>query len=485
MRFHVMTLFPEMVEQGIGTSITGKAIGQGTIEVHAVNIRDYTEDRHKKVDDYPYGGGAGMLMQAQPVYDCFQAVKQGIVEQRQNGARDRKENEIEGQTGSGLRVVYMTPQGRTFTQQMAEEFSREEDLVILCGHYEGIDERVLEEIVTDYVSIGDFVLTGGELPAMVMIDAVSRLVPGVLHNELSAEVESFHKHLLEFPQYSRPENWHGKEVPKVLLSGNHKMIEEWRLEQSVERTKERRPDLYRKYERLIKCVDWLWKDKLLHMDMIEVIRRGQAELFYSGKDGVLLRDKKSQVCFLTAVSEEAGRKILTEYMPKQIKPEFFVVHQEYLCPLLEEVYGMQSGCACYQAVYTRNVTLRADKSVEIRPLLDDRMEEFLNSCESLGERAYLEERFKSGTVCGAFIKGEIAGFIGIHAQGSMGLLFVKEAFRRRGIASALETEMINRMLALGWLPYAQISIENSESLALQKKLGLRISDKRLYWYQNK
>ena len=169
MNFYVLTLFPEMIEQGVGTSITGRAMEQGTISVQAVNIRDYTEDRHRKVDDYPYGGGAGMLMQAQPVYDCFQAVRNTIASRKPEAA---------GQ----VRCVYVTPQGRTFNQQAAEELAKEEDLVILCGHYEGIDERVLEEVVTDYVSIGDFVLTGGELAAMVMIDAISRLVPGVLHN---------------------------------------------------------------------------------------------------------------------------------------------------------------------------------------------------------------------------------------------------------------------------------------------------------------
>jgi len=229
MKFHVMTLFPEMIENGLGTSILGKAAEKGVISYEAVNIRDYTLDKHGKVDDYPYGGGAGMLMQAQPVFDAYQAITEGF-EQKP-------------------RTIYLTPQGRQFDQKMAAELAKEKKLVFVCGHYEGIDERVLEEIVTDYVSIGDYVLTGGELPVMVMIDAIARLIPGVLHNDVSAETETFHNDLLEYPQYSRPEVWQGKKVPEVLLSGNSKKIAEWRLEQSIEKTKLRRPDLYAKYQK--------------------------------------------------------------------------------------------------------------------------------------------------------------------------------------------------------------------------------------------
>ncbi len=212
-----------MIQQGLGTSITGRALEKGTISLEAVNIRDYAENKHHKVDDYPYGGGAGMVMQAAPVYGAYEAVKENMA--------------------SPPRVVYLTPQGQVFHQKMAEELAREENLVFLCGHYEGIDERVLEEIVTDYVSIGDYVLTGGELPAMVMIDAISRMIPGVLSNEESARTESFSDNLLEHPQYSRPEVWRGKNVPQVLLSGHHANIERWRREQSLLRTAVRRPDL--------------------------------------------------------------------------------------------------------------------------------------------------------------------------------------------------------------------------------------------------
>lgn len=217
-----------MVMGGLNTSIIGRAMARELLTVEAVNIRDFAENKHNRVDDYTYGGGAGMLMQAGPVYGAYKSVEE--------------------KAKSKPRVIYLSPQGQTFSQSMAEEFAKEEELVFLCGHYEGIDERVLEEIVTDYVSIGDYVLTGGELPAMVMIDAISRLIPGVLHNDTSAEFESFQDNLLEYPQYTRPEEWHGKKVPEVLLSGHHVNIEKWRREQSVIRTAQRRPDLLEKAE---------------------------------------------------------------------------------------------------------------------------------------------------------------------------------------------------------------------------------------------
>ncbi|MCD8156195.1 MAG: tRNA (guanosine(37)-N1)-methyltransferase TrmD [Clostridiales bacterium] len=223
MRFHILTLFPDMVRQGLETSIIGNAIDNGLIELNLVNIRDYTQDRHNKVDDYPYGGGAGMVMQAQPVYDAWRSVVDGI--------------------GRRPRCIYLTPQGRLFDLPMARSLAQEEELIFLCGHYEGVDERVLEEIVTDQVSIGDYVLTGGELPAMVMADAIARMVPGVLTNEESGSTESLEGGLLEYPQYSRPAKWMGREVPPVLLSGDHQKVEAWRHEQSVLRTLQRRPEL--------------------------------------------------------------------------------------------------------------------------------------------------------------------------------------------------------------------------------------------------
>ena len=208
MNFHVLTLFPEMIQNGLNTSITGRAIEKGTLSLNTVNIRDFSHNKHGHVDDYPYGGGAGMVMQPGPVYEAYQSVAEKI---------DKKP-----------RVIYLTPQGKVFNQSMAEEFAKEDNLIFLCGHYEGIDERVLNKIVSDNVSIGDYVLTGGELAAMVMIDAISRKVPGVLNNDLSSEIETFYDNLLEYPQYTRPEEWEGERVPEVLLSGHHGKIDEWR-----------------------------------------------------------------------------------------------------------------------------------------------------------------------------------------------------------------------------------------------------------------
>ena len=228
MNYHVLTLFPEMIEQGLNTSIIGRAIEKGLLTLKATNIRDYAFNKHSKVDDYPYGGGAGMVMQAEPVYCAYEAI-----------TRDMQ---------TKPRVVYMTPQGSVFDQAMAEELAQEENLVFLCGHYEGIDERVIEEIVDEEISIGDFVVTGGELPALMLADAVARMLPGVLANEDAFELESHFSSLLEYPQYTRPVEWHGKEVPPVLLSGHHANIEKWRREQSLERTYRRRPDMLEKAE---------------------------------------------------------------------------------------------------------------------------------------------------------------------------------------------------------------------------------------------
>lgn len=225
MIFDVLTLFPEMIENAFNHSITGRAVKEGIIKLNTVNIRDYTVDKHNSVDDYPYGGGAGMLMQAQPVYDAFKSIK----------------------APKNTRVVYLTPVGTTFNQQLAKELAKEDEIIFLCGHYEGIDERVIDKIVTDRVSIGDYVLTGGELPSLVVMDTISRLVSGVLGNEVSSETESFDDYLLEYPQYSRPEIWEDMKVPDILLSGDHKKIDEWRLEESILRTQYFRPDLYEKW----------------------------------------------------------------------------------------------------------------------------------------------------------------------------------------------------------------------------------------------
>lgn len=223
MNYHILTLFPDMVLNGLNTSIIGRAVEKGLLSIEAIDIRDYSADKHHSVDDYPYGGGAGMVMQPMPICEAYDGLCKKI--------------------GKKPRVIYMTPQGTVFNQTIAGELAKEEDLVFLCGHYEGIDERALNLVATDFLSIGDYVLTGGELPAMVMIDCISRLIPGVLKNETSAEFESFHDNLLEHPQYTRPEEYRGLKVPEVLLSGHHKNIDSWRREQSIKRTLERRPDL--------------------------------------------------------------------------------------------------------------------------------------------------------------------------------------------------------------------------------------------------
>ncbi len=212
-----------MVLNGLNTSIIGRAVEKGLLSIEAIDIRDYSADKHHSVDDYPYGGGAGMVMQPMPICEAY--------------------DDLCNKIGKKPRVIYMTPQGTVFNQTIAGELAKEEDLVFLCGHYEGIDERALNLVATDFLSIGDYVLTGGELPAMVMIDCISRLIPGVLKNETSAEFESFHDNLLEYPQYTRPEEYRGLKVPEVLLSGHHKNIDIWRREQSIKRTLERRPDL--------------------------------------------------------------------------------------------------------------------------------------------------------------------------------------------------------------------------------------------------
>lgn len=212
-----------MVLNGLNTSIIGRAVEKGLLSIEAIDIRDYSTDKHHSVDDYPYGGGAGMVMQPMPICEAY--------------------DDLCNKIGKKPRVIYMTPQGTVFNQTIAGELAKEEDLVFLCGHYEGIDERALNLVATDFLSIGDYVLTGGELPAMVMIDCISRLIPGVLKNETSAEFESFHDNLLEYPQYTRPEEYSGLKVPEVLLSGHHKNIDIWRREQSIKRTLERRPDL--------------------------------------------------------------------------------------------------------------------------------------------------------------------------------------------------------------------------------------------------
>ena len=223
MQIDIMTLFPEMCEAVLSESIIGRARERGFVDIHCVNIRDFTADKHNRVDDAPYGGGMGMLMQAQPIYDCYQSLCENAEERPH--------------------LVYMSPQGQTLTQEKVKSLAKMPHLVLLCGHYEGVDERILDEIVDEEISIGDYVLTGGELPAMVLADAVCRMLDGVLPNDEAKSLESHYTGLLEYPQYTRPPVWHGVSVPDVLLSGHHENIEKWRHEQSLLRTFLRRPDL--------------------------------------------------------------------------------------------------------------------------------------------------------------------------------------------------------------------------------------------------
>lgn len=228
MRIDIMTLFPEMCERVLDESIIGRSREGGLVEINCVNIRDYSTDKHRRVDDTTYGGGTGMIMQCQPIFDCF--------------------CDLEKQIGRRPYLIYMSPQGKKLDQQKVKELAKMDNIAILCGHYEGVDERVIEEIVDEEISIGDYVLTGGELPALVLADSITRMLPGVLASDEAFEEESHYNGLLEYPQYTRPYEWHGKTVPDVLLTGHHANITKWRRERSLERTKERRPDLLGKAE---------------------------------------------------------------------------------------------------------------------------------------------------------------------------------------------------------------------------------------------
>lgn len=488
MKFHVLTLFPEMVEQGLHQSILGRAAEKGQLSFHMVNIREYTRDKHGKVDDYPYGGGAGMLMQAQPVYDAYLSVAAKSLEPQGEGS------DMDGfvlpscPAGRRIRTIYVTPQGRTFTQEMARELAQEEELVFLCGHYEGIDERVLEEIVTDYVSLGDYVLTGGELPAMVMIDAVARLVPGVLHNGESAETESFHNHLLEYPQYSRPEIWHGKPVPEVLLSGNHKKIEAWRLEQSLERTRQRRPDLYARYQAQQEIILHLAKQKRKYIHLMELLARGMARTVCRQGKNILVNAENTCNYALYLENPDAA-----EPLPVQLKAEplpeqeqmYLAVCQESAKDLLLAQYGLKLRKTCYQACYTRKESLRVEYR-DIRPLNGadlNYVAERYQECE----KTYLQRRIQAGAMYGIYMgQGEerrLTGFIGIHENGSMGMLYVDKAYRRRGLAASLESWLVNWHLRRGEIPFCQISEENIPAMGLQKKLGLYLCGEPMWWLE--
>lgn len=476
MNFHILTLFPQMVMDGLMTSITGRAANENKIGIEAINIRDFSKDKHRKVDDYPYGGGAGMLMQAEPVFEAYQSVNEKL---------DKKAKK---------RVIYLTPQGIPFSQRMAEEFAAQDDLILLCGHYEGIDERVLEEIVTDYVSIGDYVLTGGELAAMVVVDAVSRLVPNVLHNEMSAETESFLGHLLEYPQYSRPPVWHDKAVPEVLLSGNQKKIDAWRKEASVKRTMERRPDLYEKYQKQQDCLERLKKQKLLHIDMIEAIQRGRAILLEENENEILLLEKESHIVYhawLGELKKIWESKLLSIHDLSPYPIYTLSIHQKEMLEVAEKI-GFAVDMECYQAVYTQKEKLPIrglyqieDEPVEVKVLGMEYLD-FVAEHYHLAEGdGYVKERLQRQTIYGAFYKGELTGFIGIHCEGSVGMLEVLKEYRGKKLAMTLETDLFNRFIEQGMTPYGQVVADNEASYRLQQKMGLCLSKQTMIWMSKK
>ena len=241
MKITIMTLFPEMCNAVLDESIIGRARKSGIIEIDTVNIRDFTHDKHNRVDDAPYGGGMGMLMQTQPIYDCFAS--------------------LYSEDGKKPHLIYMSAQGKTLTQKRVKELSQLSNIAILCGHYEGVDERIIEEIVDEEISVGDYVLTGGELPALILSDSIARMIDGVLPNDEAKELESHYSGLLEYPQYTRPPEWHGRKVPDILLSGHHGNIDKWRREKSLERTLERRPDMLKSAELTKKDREYLAKLK--------------------------------------------------------------------------------------------------------------------------------------------------------------------------------------------------------------------------------
>lgn len=456
MKFHVLTLFPEMVMQGLHTSIIGRAVEKNLLSIDAVNIRDFTTDKHGKVDDYTYGGGAGMLMQAQPVYDAYKSV-----------CGNHK-----------VRTIYVTPQGVPFQQKLAMELAKEEELIFLCGHYEGIDERVLEEVVTDYISIGDYVLTGGELPAMVMIDAISRLVPGVLNNDQSAETETFHRDLLEYPQYSRPEIWHEKPVPKVLLSGNHKLITGWRLEQSKERTQKNRPDLYEKYRQKEELVRKLAKNKRIHIHMMESLTRGYGEIIYTEGTDVLIYDENAGVCMIKADLTVQPEK-WTLLIPKMTR--WVVCIGSDNSQILQKELQLKQVMQCYQMCYTKKETLPICFK-DIKPL---RIEDlpYVSRHYDVENEDYLRERIQKGALYGVYVEEKLVGFMGIHREGSMGMLYVDPDYRRRHIGESLEAYVINRQLENGYIPYGQVETGNEISRKMQEKLGLYEASDCIYWLQ--
>lgn len=457
MKINVLTLFPEMIENIAKESILGKAVEAGFISINAVNIRDYTQDKHNRVDDYTYGGGAGMLIQAQPVYDCYM-------------------NTVSGNKG---RCIYVTPQGRPFTQRMAQSFAQEEELTIICGHYEGIDERVLEEVVTDYVSIGDYVLTGGELAAMVITDAVARLVPEVLGNGESAEIESFHRNLLEYPQYTRPAVWHEKEVPEVLFSGDPKKVEAWRYEKSLERTRQRRPDLYELHIVEQEILNWLSQFKRDFVFVSEPLRRGLCEILVWDADQlVILRDPVNYNTYIVCSEFYDLEDILDDELIDEIKEDMITVFYENQAKLIAAKCGLDTTVEYLEYVYTAKEKKSVASKHDIRPLTLEHLDYVNANYEE--DEDYCTKLLKYGMLYGYFLDDKLVGFVGNHFMGCAGVLFVDEAYRRQGIAKVLVQFIINKTLEKGETLYCFVEKDNEPSHNLQKAMGMFPASKNIY-----
>ncbi len=452
MKMWFLTLFPQVVEPYFAHSILGRAREAGVLETEAVQIRDFAGNKHGKVDDYPYGGGAGMLMQAQPIYAAYASLP----------------------SGQNRRVIYASPQGRRFDQKLARELARSEELVFVCGHYEGVDERLIEEIVTDCISMGDFVLTGGELPCMAIADAVSRLLPGVLGNGESAKGESFHLDLLEYPQYTRPPVWRGRVVPESLLGGNHRQVEQWRRQQAEERTKSRRPDLYAVYQDRQRQIRRLEKEKRENIHIIESLRRGEGDILYQGR-GLLVWSEAAGIAMVQGDAGEAWA--LMAHMPQDLR--YVVAPMGELQETLAAGMGLEFMSCCRQALYTQKTPLRV-RHKDIRPLERGDLPRAAR-WYAHEELSYLEGRLAAGCLYGWYGPEGLGGMVGRHDDGAMGMLYVAEAYRRQGLAASLEAFMVNRELEQGHLPYAHIFSDNSASLALQEKLGLYLSKGEIVW----
>ena len=479
MRIDIMTLFPETLGDVLSESILGRAQERGYIHIDTHQIRDYTANKQNQVDDYPYGGGRGAIMNADPLYRCWEAVCD--------------------EAGGPVHTIYLSPCGHTFRQADAIRLSKLDNLILVCGHYEGIDQRFIDECVDEEISLGDFVLTGGEIAAMAVTDAVCRMVPGVLADPECFEDESHFNGLLEYPQYTRPAVWHGRAIPEILTSGNHEKVRQWRRKQSLRRTRERRPDLYEKYDRLQQCVQILMKQKLLHMDMIELIRRGRARLVYQQEGEILLKDMVTGIYFHTRMMPLADHKDwkLPEYLKEHGESiSCMVTHQENMVDVIQTKLGLSVSEECWQVVYTKREKMpvrglygpngiRKEDGLCIR-LLDETSQEFVVEHYETGDSgAYVRSRIHNKAVYGAFYGEKIVGFAGQHEEGSLGMLFVLPQYRSRHVAAALETYMVNLSVERGEVPYGHVITGNTACEKMQESLGLCKAKGKVYWMSKK